>query len=136
MADTRFQGEYTEDWPEIALACKEKHGWKCERCGHPHDPENSYVLTVHHLDGDKGNNADWNLACLCQRCHLHIQGKVFMPQLYMFDHSPWMIPHVVGYYQSLGIDVDLTTGSVIIVAKDKVNSGECQQSIPRVAGTG
>lgn len=94
-------GEYTEDWPEIANRVKEKNDWKCERCGHPHDVVSGHVLTVHHLDGDKSNNADWNLAALCQRCHLHIQGKVFMAQFYMFEHSEWFKPHVEGYYQSL-----------------------------------
>ena len=39
------------------------------------------VLTVHHLDGDKGNSAWWNLAALCQVCHLQIQGKVEVSQM-------------------------------------------------------
>jgi hypothetical protein len=93
-------GEYTEDWPKISEQVKETHNWCCERCGHQHEPETGYCLTVHHLDGNKANNAPWNLACLCQRCHLHIQGKVFMPQFYMFEHSAWFQPHVKGYYNS------------------------------------
>jgi hypothetical protein len=93
-------GEYTLDFTEIAKALKDKWGWKCERCGHPHDVTSGHVLTVHHLDGNKGNNKDWNLACLCQRCHLSIQGKVFMPQFYMFEHSEWFKPHVQGYLLS------------------------------------
>lgn len=91
---SKFSGEYPEDWERIALAVKEKAGWKCERCGHRHDPRNGYCLTVHHLDGDKSNILDWNLAALCQRCHLAIQGKVNMFQCYMFEHTPWMKPHV------------------------------------------
>lgn len=93
--------EYSADFKAIALALKEKWGWKCERCGHPHDQDSGHVLTVHHLDGDKANNADWNLACLCQRCHLTIQGRVFMPQAFMFEHSAWFMPHVEGYYKAL-----------------------------------
>lgn len=93
-------GEYTADWSAIAAKVKEEIGWRCERCGALHDTPSGYTLTVHHLDGDKSNNARWNLAALCQRCHLHIQGKVFMPQFYMFEHSEWFKPHVEGYYQS------------------------------------
>ena len=91
-------GNYPPNWKAIAYAVKEKAGWKCERCGHAHDPKTGYSLTVHHLDGNKSNCEPWNLAALCQRCHLHIQGKVVMAQYYMFEHSPWMKPHVEGYY--------------------------------------
>lgn len=96
MSTTRHRGEYPYDWKEIALAEKERHDWKCERCGHEHDPLRGYTLTVHHLDGDKGNCEAWNLAVLCQRCHLSIQGRVDMAQGYLFDHTPWMQPHVEG----------------------------------------
>lgn len=98
-------GTYTEDWPEIAKRIKDKCHWRCERCGHPNELSTGYVLTIHHLDGDKGNNADWNLACLCQRCHLKIQGRVFMPQFYMFEHSDWFKVHVKGYYAAQGVVV-------------------------------
>jgi 5-methylcytosine-specific restriction endonuclease McrA len=97
-----FRGDYSDDWPAIALAVKQRAGWRCERCREPHDPETGHVLTVHHLDGDKSNNADWNLAALCQRCHLRIQGKVDFSQSYMFEHTPWMHPHVAGYLAERG----------------------------------
>ncbi len=100
---SKFKGEYPPHWGRIAIAVKEKWGWKCERCGEPHDVMTGHVLTIHHLDGDKSNNDDWNLACLCQRCHLHIQGKVTLSQFFMFEHTGWMIPHVEGYYKSLGL---------------------------------
>jgi len=93
-------GEYTADWPEVALRRKEDAGWRCVRCGHPHDPGNNYVLTVHHLEGDKSNNAWWNTPALCQRCHLKVQGRVFLPQFYMFEHSDWFKPYVEGYYHA------------------------------------
>lgn len=96
-------GEYAPDQAEINERIKEFWGWQCERCGHGHEPAAGYTLTVHHLDGAKGNNALWNLAALCQRCHLKVQGKVFMPQFYMFEHSEWLKPHLVGYYGSLGL---------------------------------
>ena len=93
------QGEYPEDWDEIATALKEKHGWKCERCGHAHDPENGYTLTVHHLVPAKDLCEEWNLAVLCQRCHLSIQGRVNMFQQ-IFDFvkvGEWFKPHLKGF---------------------------------------
>lgn len=56
------------------------------------------ILTVHHLDGDKANCRWWNLAALCQRCHLEIQAKVVMERVYPFPHSEWFKPYVAGYY--------------------------------------
>lgn len=90
--------EYPPEWPAIATAVKEAAGWCCIRCGAPNSREGWRVLTVHHLDGDKANVRWWNLAALCQRCHLTIQGKVKMPQVYLFEHSEWFKPYVAGYY--------------------------------------
>lgn len=56
------------------------------------------ILTVHHLDGDKANCRWWNLAALCQRCHLEVQAKVVMERVYPWPHSDWFKPHVAGYY--------------------------------------
>lgn len=94
---------YPEDWIEIAREVKDAMNWHCERCGHPHDYTSGHVLTVHHLDGDKANCARWNLAALCQRCHLHIQAKVKMDQLFMveiLDVAEWFKPHLEGYLAS------------------------------------
>jgi hypothetical protein len=101
----KYKGEYADNQDEINRLVKEEAGWKCERCRHDDETKAGYTLTVHHLDGDKANNARWNLAALCQRCHLRIQGKVFMPQMFMFEHSAWFKPHVEGYYASMGIDI-------------------------------
>jgi hypothetical protein len=90
--------DYPANWKEIAKAVKDAAEWKCARCGKLHDPENGYTLTVHHLDLSPENCAWWNLAPLCQRCHLHIQGKVIMEQPYLFQHSKWFLPYVGGYY--------------------------------------
>jgi len=91
-------GEYPPNWNEIAQAVKDAANWKCIRCGHRHDPETGYTLTVHHLDICPNHCAWYNLAALCQRCHLHVQGKVVMEQPYMFPHSRWFIPYVAAYY--------------------------------------
>jgi len=91
-------GEYPENWPVVARQVKEANGWKCERCGHENDWENGYTLTVHHLDMNKENLELWNLAALCQRCHLHIQGKVdFYRDTLTGMHRAWMAKHVEGY---------------------------------------
>jgi hypothetical protein len=91
-------GDYPADWPEISRRVKDEAGWKCIRCGHPHDIEGGFVLTVHHLDIDPNNCRWWNLVALCQRCHLHIQAKVVMERTWMLDHSEWFKPYVAGYY--------------------------------------
>ena len=98
MPPRRSTGSYPPDWAAISLAVREAAGWRCVRCDHPHDPPTGYTLTVHHLDLDPSNCAWWNLAPLCQRCHLHIQGKVVMERVWMFDHTPWFRPYVAGYY--------------------------------------
>ncbi len=99
---SKFKGEYPETWTkEFRDEFREKHGNECERCHHSHDPEAGYALTIHHLDNDKSNCQNWNLAALCQRCHLHIQGKVEMRQDYAFTHSAWMQPHVEGMFRAL-----------------------------------
>jgi 5-methylcytosine-specific restriction endonuclease McrA len=56
------------------------------------------VLTVHHLDGDKGNSAWWNLLALCQVCHLAVQGKVIPERPWLFEHTDWFKPYVAGFY--------------------------------------
>ncbi len=96
-------GDYPPDWPDIARRIKDAAGWRCVRCGHPHDPVFHYTLTVHHLDMDKANCEDWNLAALCQRCHLSVQGRVDFTQQYLFEHSDWMKPYVEGFKRAKGI---------------------------------
>ena len=89
---------YPSDWPEISLQIKDAAGWRCVRCGHPHDPAAGYCLTVHHLTIDPANCAWWNLAALCQRCHLSIQAKVVMERVWYLPHSEWFKPFCAGYY--------------------------------------
>lgn len=88
--------DYPPEWPEVAREVKDVAGWRCERCGVPHGPPPN-VLTVHHLDGVKSNLERWNLAALCQRCHLRVQARVVFLQDYWGPHSPWMARHVAMY---------------------------------------
>lgn len=94
----RSRNPYPPNWPEIANATKAATNWVCVRCEHPHDPASGYTLTVHHLDIDPSNCEWWNLAALCQRCHLHIQAKVIMERTWYLPHSQWFRPFVAGYY--------------------------------------
>lgn len=112
---------YPPDWSAISLRVRGEAGFRCVRCGHPTDrpgqlvpcdarcthaatPVKQRMLTVHHLDGDKANCEWWNLAALCQVCHLQIQGKVIMGRTWMFGHSAWFQPYVAGYYaRQLGL---------------------------------
>lgn len=89
---------YPPDWPQIAKAVKKASGWRCVRCKHRDEAASGHMLTVHHLDGNKLNVRWWNLASLCQRCHLSIQGRVKMDQPFVFEHSEWFKPYVAGFY--------------------------------------
>jgi hypothetical protein len=100
------KAEYPKGWPEFAKSLKDKVGWVCERCGHDNDIESGHVLTVHHLTGNKYQsfNDRWAFAVLCQRCHLKIQGRVKMEQLFFLEMLPvsnWFKPHYEGYLKSL-----------------------------------
>ena len=100
---TRSATKYSANWKEIAKQRKIEEKFRCERCKHIHQPRKGYTLTVHHLDGNKANNAKWNLAVLCQRCHLYMQGTVIMQQM-LFDFvqvSDWFKPHLRGYKKTL-----------------------------------
>jgi len=70
------------------------------------------VLTVHHLDNNKTNLRWWNLAALCQVCHLQIQAKVAVRATYMLPHSDWFLPYVAGFYAMNVLGVDLSRDQV------------------------
>ena len=67
--------DYHPKWSLIRRLILKRADNKCECCraegGEPH-PITSYKvkLSVAHLDRDRYNNKFWNLAALCQRCHL------------------------------------------------------------------
>lgn len=66
------------------------------------------ILTVHHLTGEKADCRWWSLAALCQRCHLTIQGRVRMEQVYPHEHSAWFKPYAAGYYAAAYLGEELT----------------------------
>lgn len=75
MASVVVEGEtmYPKNWKDIAVLVKEDAGWKCVKCGHPHEPKTGYTLTVHHINGVKEDCRVGNLVAACQRCHLRMQ---------------------------------------------------------------
>jgi hypothetical protein len=84
-------GTYPPDWPAIAEGIKRAAGYRCEACGHPHEPATGYTLTVHHLDGNKSNCHWTNLVAMCQRCHLHWQGIWQPGQPWLFGAPQWAL---------------------------------------------
>jgi len=98
----KTSGVYPKNWDKIAEEVKKKNGYKCEKCKHKHEVETGYMLTVHHLDGDKSNCEEWNLAALCQRCHLKYQaGKNIMMEnnqevFKFFKKNEWYLKHING----------------------------------------
>lgn len=56
------------------------------------------ILTVHHLDGNKANDAWWNTLSLCQRCHLQVQTRVDPRIPFFLEHSEWFKPYAAGFY--------------------------------------
>lgn len=104
-------GTYPVNWPAIAQQVKDDAGWCCVRCGHLHDIDAGYMLTVHHLDLNPANCVWWNLLALCQRCHLSIQARVNLDRPWvMVEHSDWFKPYVAGFYAKkyLGLDLERT----------------------------
>lgn len=71
------------------------------------------ILTVHHLDANKLNCRWWNLAALCQRCHLTIQGKVKLHRPWFLEHSEWFKPYAAGYYASTVLGEELSREQVM-----------------------
>lgn len=66
------------------------------------------ILTVHHLNGDKPDCRWWNLASLCQRCHLRIQRTVVMPRVFPYEHTEWFKPYAAGWYAFAYLGLELS----------------------------
>lgn len=70
-------------WKKICSTCNKARyvspwlrfrGAECEMCGHV--PMFLRVLHVHHRDGDKSNNEEYNLTTLCSNCHADLEGLI------------------------------------------------------------
>jgi hypothetical protein len=79
------------------------------------------ILTVHHLDGNKLNCRWWNLAALCQKCHLTIQNRAKFDRPYVLEHSEWMKPYVAGFYALKYEGLELSREQVMARLDDLLN---------------
>lgn len=89
-----ISGQYPRDWDQIARRIKRANAWKCERCRKGHNLKANRMMTVHHLDGDKSNCQDYNLACLCRRCHLKMHHAFTPRRILLFPAEPWLQKHI------------------------------------------
>ena len=58
--------EYSHDWKRLCRQIKQEDQMTCLLCGTRHEGRK---LHVHHVDGNKMNNARNNLVTLCASCH-------------------------------------------------------------------
>lgn len=63
-----FPTGYSRGWNRISRDIRESCSFTCQGCG-VKLKRSSRLLDVHHKDGDKRNNRDDNLVCLCKLCH-------------------------------------------------------------------
>ena len=91
-----FRNDYNPDGADKRREARERVGNRCIRCESPSVP--GKILTTHHFDGDKSNDAWWNLLALCQVCHLQVQTRVDPNVPYFLEHSDWLKPYVAGFY--------------------------------------
>lgn len=68
MKDGTWREPSQVEWDMIYSRIKNKHSNMTESLKYHRFTK--VVLTVAHLDQDKNNNRFWNLAALCQKCHL------------------------------------------------------------------
>ncbi len=63
---------YVRDFNKISKAYREKRNYICESCGiSPKKTVHRKYWHTHHKDGDKVNNKESNLQCLCILCHCY-----------------------------------------------------------------
>ena len=62
------EGRYAKDWVFQSFKYRGEQSFICENCGVDLS-KHQYLLHVHHLNRDKGNNSKHNLVALCVLCH-------------------------------------------------------------------
>lgn len=64
---------YIWKWQKISEAYRTKKNYTCEICGFtPENRMDRHYMHVHHKDGNKTNNIECNLQCLCIVCHANV----------------------------------------------------------------
>src|SRR5690606_36571986 len=63
---------YVRGFNRTSKKLREKKNYTCESCGvKPKRPIHRKYWHTHHIDGDKTNNKENNLQCLCILCHCY-----------------------------------------------------------------
>ena len=64
---------YVNNWSIISKSIKKKRNYTCEKCNLKISNANDFrFLHVHHKNGNKLQNREVNLQCLCIKCHSEI----------------------------------------------------------------
>jgi 5-methylcytosine-specific restriction endonuclease McrA len=66
MSNKTMSMRYGMHWSRTKKAVKRAAGGRCARCG------GQYLLTVHHIDGNRRNHVRSNLTVLCEPCHREV----------------------------------------------------------------
>lgn len=106
------RGDYPQAWKDglIQQIMYAWSGYTCEHCGMAFEHGTTiaksarrkdgkpFILTVHHLDGDKSNCHVSNLLACCQRCHLQIQATWEPSSVIPWGYVPqWLILRGIDY---------------------------------------
>jgi len=82
---------YTSDWNKISRQVRKESRNRCTNCKKKDKPKTYGRLEVHHIDGNKRNNARKNLVALCLKCHKTYQN--YRLNQMAFITPEWVIRH-------------------------------------------
>lgn len=68
--------QYPYEFEAIKPYIRERDNYTCQHCGATSNGTNDYKLDVHHIDGNRFNNEEWNLITLCRSCHKIAEAKL------------------------------------------------------------
>lgn len=69
-SDTAPLNDYSPDFPAVSERLRQEKGWRCQKCGQVLSATHlRRYLHVHHINGNRSDNAYQNLKVLCVACH-------------------------------------------------------------------